>query len=39
LGQNKPKLKEKQIEMCVTLKIWKVRPRNRGGERKEEVKK
>jgi hypothetical protein len=38
LGQNKPKLKEKQIEMCVTLKIWKVRPRNRGGERKEEVK-
>lgn len=24
--------------MCVTLKIWKVRPRNRGGERKEEVK-
>ena len=24
--------------MCVTLKIWKVKPRNRGGERKEEVK-
>lgn len=24
--------------MCVTLKIWKVRPRNRGGERKEQVK-